>query len=157
MGKLFHNPDLLTILHCARNLKADEIRQVEAWAGGKYDPDATAAMCFQAPWAKWAVWGDDKPVCVGGFQLLRPGVWTVWMLSTPEAWGKHRFAVTRSAKAVLDGLIQTGAHRVECTSLADRTEAHKWYTRCLGFRFESTMLGWGSNGEDAMLFARRAL
>lgn len=152
--KLFHNPDLLAVLHCARNLKADEIRQVEAWVGGKYDPDSTAAMVYQSPWLKWAVWGDEFPVCVGGYQYDRPGVWRVWMLSTPEAWGKHRFAVTRAAKVTLDGLFQSGAHRVEITSLSDRVEAHKWYTRCLGFHYETTMAQWGANQEDAMLFAR---
>lgn len=152
--KLFSNPDLLTVLHCARNLKADEVRQVEAYIGGTYDPDAIAAMVFNTAWLKWSVWGDDKPVCVGGYQQNRPGVWSVWMLSTPEAWGKHRFAVTRAAKQTLDSLMASGVHRVECVSLWDRTEAHKWYTRCLGFVFESKMTGWGVNGEDAGLFVR---
>jgi hypothetical protein len=152
--KLFHNPDLPTFLYCARNLKADELRQIEALTGSQYDPDPWAASVFMSPWLKWSVFGDDMPVCVGGYQPIRPGVWSVWMLSTPEAWGKHRFAVTRAAKTTLAGLFDNGAHRIECVSLADRLDAHKWYTRCLGFHLEGIIVGWGAKGEDAFMFAR---
>lgn len=151
---MYPDPDLLTVLHCARQLKADEVRQVEAMTGLAYDPDSTATTVFSSKWLMWAVTGDAFPVCVGGYQWLRPGVWTCWMLSTPEAWGKHRFSVTRAIKQTLKGLFDSGAHRVELVSLADRETAHDWYVRCLGFHCESKMAAWGAKGEDAFLFAR---
>lgn len=145
--------DLLTVLHCARNLKADEVRQCEAITGEPYDPDTVAATVHNSDWLRFSM-VDSLPLAVGGYQLVRPGVWTCWMLSTPEAWGKHRISMTRAVKSTLTTLFKAGAHRIELVSLADREPAHDWYVRCLGFHCESKMTAWGAKGEDAYLFVR---
>ena len=147
------NPSLLTFYHCADNLKDDERRQFEALSGEPYMPDYWASRLYAAPGPKLGCIGrDGLPVAVGGYTFVRPGVWDMWMLSTPHAWPKSVVEITRGVLNSMYILAAKGAHRIECVSLADRFMAHKWY-RALNLRRESPIPQWGANGEDAIQFA----
>lgn len=153
MLEIYRNPQLLDFIHVCHKLPADEIEQYEAFSGEGYRPDVVAAAYSLRPGPAWVIVADLAPVVIAGFDLIRPGVWQDWLLSTPAAWDKHWRGVTKIARRVMDAMLQTEAHRLQCVSLASRIHAHRWY-RPLGLKLEGTLHGYGVNGEDAYMFAR---
>jgi hypothetical protein len=148
-------PRLVDLMAVCHNLCDDERHQYEVFAARPYDPDTVAATYFLKPDPKWVIVADNFPVIVAGFTQLRPGVWQDWLFSTPDAWiEKNWRSVTRHCRRVMDGMLRSEAHRLQCLSLASRTNAHKWY-RPLGLvRTGGTLHGYGANGEDALMFER---
>lgn len=153
--RLYSNPSITTILLVCGQLCADEIRQIEVSSGTPYDPQQIAVnhYCLSGP--KWFTSdGENDPISVAGYTMIRPGVWRDWMLNTPKAFDKdHWRSTTKYVKRVMDDMLEHHAHRLECVCLADRTEAHRWYS-VLGLRKEVTMQRWGAHGEDAVQFSR---
>jgi hypothetical protein len=132
----------------------DERDQLEAFTGQPYDVDAAAIGNFTVPGPKWVIKADDEPIIVGGFVPQRPGVWRDSMLTTPEAWEKHWFQVTRLCRRAMDAMLKSGeAHRLECIALASREKSFKWY-KLLGYNNEGRLHGYCANGADAMMFSR---
>ena len=153
--RLISGVTLLDALVVCSELPADERTQYEAFTGRPYDMEAAACSSFAAPGVKWTLLTDiGRPIVVGGFVPLRAGVWQDWMHSTPLAWSPACWRpVTRLCRRIMDDLLQTEAHRLQCVSLADRTQAHAWY-RPLGLEYEGVLRGYGVNGQDAKMFAR---
>lgn len=142
--------DLLRVCH---RLPGDEKEQWEIFSGEKFDAEKVSAIYSLMDCPKWVIVAENEPIVVGGFTQIRPGVWQDWMFSTPEAWTLHWRPVTRIARRVMDGMLRTEAHRLQCVSLASRHQAHKWY-RPLGYEAEGTLLGYGVHGEHAIMFSR---
>lgn len=134
-------------------LPDDEQEQFEVFSGERYEPTYVAAAFFLRPGPKWTVVADGTPIVVAGFDLVRRGVWQDWMFSTPVAWERHWRTVTKLGRRVMDEMLRENAHRLQCVSLASRTQAHRWY-RPLGLELEGTLRGYGINGEDALMFSR---
>jgi hypothetical protein len=155
--KVYDDPLLLDFLKLAINMPADERGQLEALTGQKYDIDGAAVGNFSVPGPKWVVKADDEPVCAGGLVLQRPGVWRDFMLTTPEAWAKYWFPITRVCRRIVVGALASGAHRVECitpaTRLAARPEIEEWY-RVVGYTREATLWRYCADGSDAVVFSR---
>lgn len=151
--RLLSGTDLLELLQVCYRLPADEREQCEAFSGDAYDPAHLAATLYATPGPKWTVMAAGDPIMVAGFTNLRPGVWQDWAVTTPAAWDTHWRPVTRLARRVMDEMLQTRAHRLQCVSLASRIHAHRWY-RPLGLEPEGTLRGYGANGEDAIMFSR---
>ena len=151
--QLYRNPRPMDYLHVCFRLNEDERDQIEAFTGRGYDPEDTAiAHVHKAP--AWMLCEDNEPYCIAGFDMLRPGVWQDWLLSTPKAWDqKHWRSTTRHVKRVMDAMMKTEAHRLQCVSLASRIHAHKWYA-VLGLAPEAPLKAYGAHGEDAIMFAR---
>lgn len=151
--QIYRGPKLVDFMHVCYQLPQDEIEQYEAFSGEKFDPDAVAAVYSLRPGPAWVLTADDKPIVIAGFDRIRPGVWQDWLLSTPVAWEKYWRGVTKYCCRVMDAMLQSEAHRLQCVSLASRIHAHRWY-RPLGLKLEGTLHGYGVNGEDAYMFAR---
>lgn len=155
MIQVYNNPLLLDFLRVCIKMPEHERRQIEAVSGQPYDVDSVAVGNFCAEGPKWVIKNDDDPICIGGFVQQRPGVWRDFMLTTPEAWGKHWFAVTRISRRVMDAMLKSGeAHRLECVALADRPEqTFRWYAT-LGYNLEGRLYGYYANGADAVIYSR---
>ena len=152
--KLYTNPQLADFYMVCHALCEDEREQYRAFAGEDYDPATMAAAYFLRDCPKWVLVGESGPLVIGGFDMIRPGVWQDWLFSTPEAWSPPYWrSVTKACRRVMDGMLNSQAHRLQCLSLASRTRAHEWY-RPLGLRLEGTLREYGVNGEDALMFAR---
>lgn len=151
--RVYRNPSVVDFLMVCTELQADEIEQFEAFTGEAFDAHRLAAAYSLRPGPAWAICADGKTIAVAGFDQIRPGVWQDWMFSTPVAWSDHWRGLTKIARKVMDGMLQGGAHRLQCVSLASRVHAHRWY-RPLGLVREGTLHGYGVNGEDAIMFAR---
>lgn len=152
--KLYTNPTLVDILQVCVNMQPSEREQFEASYGEPYDPYRFSAEVALMVGPKWLMCVGDEPIVVGGYQRLRPGVFQDWMVSTPKAWERPIwFGVTRHARRIMDAMLENGAHRLQCISLASRIEAHKWYS-VLGFDSGVPLRGYGANGEDMLMFSR---
>lgn len=144
---------LIELLRVCYKLPTDEREQYEAFTGNEFSPEDLAAGLYTTQGPRWTVLAGEEPVLIAGFTLVRPGVWQDWAVTTPEAWQKHWRSVTKTARRVMDEMLQQGAHRLQCVSLASRIHAHRWY-RPLGLEQEGVLRGYGVNGEDAIMFSR---
>ncbi len=156
--QVYTNPLLLDFIKVCIAMPQDEREQLEAFTGEPYTVDGAAVGNFTTLGPKWVIKADDEPICIGGFVPQRPGVWRDFMLTTPEAWEKHWFAVTRIARKAMDAMLTSGqAHRLECVApanrLAYRPKIEKWYN-VLGYQKEATLWRYCANGADAVLFSR---
>lgn len=153
-----YQPLLLDFIRIAIQMPPDERAQIEAFTGQVFDVDGAAIGNFCAPGPKWVIKDGDEPLVVGGFAPERPGVWRDYLLTTPDAFKAHAFALTRICRRHMDLMFKSGqAHRLECVvpaaRLSARPELEKWY-KVLGYSRESTMAGYCANGADAVMFSR---
>jgi hypothetical protein len=158
MIKVYTDPWMMDFLKVCANMPQDEREQIEAFTGEAYSIDGAAVGNFSVPGPKWVIKADDEPVAIGGFVLQRPGVWRDFMLTTPDAWEKHWFPITRIAKRAMNAMfLSRQAHRLECIApaarLAARPQIVDWYS-VLGYNREATLYGYCANGADAVLFSR---
>jgi len=158
MIKVYTDPWMIDFLKVCAAMPQDERDQLTAFTGEPYDIDGAAIGNFTVVGPKWVVKADDEPICIGGFVPVRPGVWRDFMLTTPAAWDKHWFIVTRICRRAMDAMLNSGqAHRLECVApakrLAARPEIKKWYG-VLNYHEEGTMYGYCADGSDAVLFSR---
>lgn len=154
MIQVYTNPLLLDFIKVCINMPQDEREQLEAFTGQPYTVDGAAVGNFTTEGPKWVIKANDEPVCIGGFVPQRPGVWRDFMLTTPEAWEKHWFPITRIARRAMDAMFSSRqAHRLECISHHSRAKAFKWYN-ALKYNREATLYGYCADGSDAVLFSR---
>jgi hypothetical protein len=155
--QVYTNPLLLDFIKVCIDMPQDEREQLEAFTGQPYDIDAAAVGNFSAPGPKWVIKADDVPIVIGGFVPERPGVYRDFMLTTPTAWGKHWFPVTRICRRIMDAMLMTEAHRLECIAPLPRLTARpaiaKWYG-VLNYHQEGILYGYCANGADAAIFSR---
>jgi hypothetical protein len=158
MIQVYTDPWLVDFLKVCANMPQDEREQLEAFTGEPYSIDGAAVGNFQVAGPKWVIKADNEPIVIGGFVPQRPGVWRDFMLTTPGAWEKHWFPITRIARRAMNAMfLSKQAHRLECIApaprLAARSAIEDWY-RVLGYTREATLYGYCANGADAVLFSR---
>lgn len=158
MITVFTDPLLLDFIKVCIKMPIDEQQQLEALTGEKYDIDRAAVGNYSVPGPKWVVKADDEPICIGGFVPQRPGVYRDFMLTTPDAWNRHWFEVTRTARRIMDAMFKSNtAHRLECICpfkrLQLRPEIERWY-KVLDYTRDGVMPGYCATGADAIMFSR---
>lgn len=165
--RCYNQPWMTDFIQVCAQMPEDERAQVEAMTGEKYDIDSAAVGNFTAPGPKWVIKvaedeesfivGNSTPIIIGGFVPQRPGVYRDFLLTTPLAWEKYGFQVTRICRRIMDAVLMTHAHRLECIVPAARVESRpelaKWY-RILGYTQEGRHHGYCASGADAISFAR---
>ena len=153
------NPTLLDFLTVVANAPADQRQHFTDLTGFPFDPDGVAIGNFAVPGPKWVIrLHDGFPLAVGGFVPQRPGVFRDFFISTEEAFTKENYlAVTRICRRIMDSVLASGAHRLECfvpaSRIANRPELEKWY-RLLGYNKEALHHGYCANGADGLCYAR---
>jgi hypothetical protein len=151
---VYKDPTIADFLVVCHNLCPDEIEQYEAFAGAPYDAGRVAALFSLREGPRWVLLADGKPIVIGGFDEIRSGVWQDWMFTTPDAWSEaHWRKVTRGCKRMMDVMLRTVAHRLQCVSLASRTAAHRWYAT-LGLQEGPPLPQYGAERQDALMFHR---
>lgn len=150
---LQENPGLLDTLRVVALMDDSQREQWQALNEGEFDIDLTAASIYLTPGPKWAMMDGTRPIVVGGFRPLSPGVYRDWMAYAPEAFIRHWRPVTRLARRAMDYMAQH-AHRIECRCLASRVdEVVDWYG-FLGYGFEGIARQAGVHGEDFAVYSR---
>lgn len=147
--------DLISAVYVCRELRAADVRELEATRWAALNPDELAVQIVQQ-WAPagyaWSVFGDDgKPAAVFGATQPWPNMFSAWMLAT-DAFPAVGLPLTKFVKSVfIPHLIERGALRVEARSIDGHDRAHRWL-RLLGATVESRMAGYGRAGEDFLVF-----
>jgi len=158
MIQVFTDPWMIDFLKVCAGMPQDEREQLEAFTGEPYSLDGAAVGNFQVPGPKWVIKADGEPIVIGGFVPQRPGVWRDFMLTTPGAWEKHWFPITRIARRAMNAMFASKqAHRLECIApakrIAYRPEIERWYST-LNYKREATLWKYCADGSDAVLFSR---
>jgi hypothetical protein len=97
---------------------------------------------------------DGIPAALIGVSPLWPGVWSAWSFGTDQ-WASCAIELTRYAVRVLRPyLLDRGAHRLQCESRIDHSDAHRWLS-ALGARPEGVLRGYGRDGADYVMFSWR--
>ena len=151
--RVLERPNLIEFLQVLHKLPQDEKDWWACTGGQPFDAQKAAAQMVVRDDPAWVLYADEEPIAIAGFTEVRPGVWQDWMFSTPVAWTDHWREVSKQCRRGIDALLREGAHRVQCISLASRTEAHRWY-RVLGYELEGRLRAYGAGGEDALIFSK---
>lgn len=149
----YRGPKLGDFYAVCTRLPVDEREQYEALTGSTFDVERVAAEYSLRTGPAWVFTAGGTPLVVTGFDMQRPGVWQTWFFAAPEAWAQYGRHVTRTSRHLMDAMLQSGAHRLQCVSLASRVRAHRWY-RTLGLELEGPLRAYGAKGEDALMFSR---
>lgn len=139
------------MLKLANELPESEKVLFKALTGGEFNAEeflvGLAEMLGDSP-GHYLIWDGETPVAAGGFLPQRRGVMRTWFIAPDESWRKHGKELEAICR---DQIAAVLAHRVETVTLADRAEARAFYER-IGLTFESTLRGYGANGEDAVMY-----
>lgn len=140
---------VLTIL---KDMPESEKTLFKAMTGDDFDAESVLVALADLPGTHHLFWAGETPVAVGGFIPQRKGVVRTWFIAPDAAWVNHGRDLTELCGGLIKGMLDDGlAHRIETVTLADRLEARAWYER-IGLTFESTQRGYGSGGEDAVMY-----
>lgn len=137
-------------LHVCLSLPANERALYERIHGHSYNACDMAAWAHGVAGMKWLVEAHEVPVAIGGFVPVTPGTFRTWFYATQHGWAEHGFELTELVGGVIREALKL-AHRVETVTLADQEKARAWYPR-IGLHYESTLRGYGANGEAAVMY-----
>lgn len=149
-------PMLADFLYVCHQLPDAQRRQFEILNGvDAYDPERSALDLASRIGPKWAVVKQDgQPVAVGGLNMVIPGVWQDFLISTEECWQQYAKSVTRFVDDIAAQLLVSGeARRIQAVTLATNTQIRGWY-ELIGMNYEGTLRAYGAHGEDAVMYAR---
>lgn len=132
----------------ADKLPQDERDLFKITTGFEFDSKDFLVALAEMPGDHKLIWAGDKPIAVGGFIPQRPGVVRTWFMATEESWKDYGRELTDLCCELMEDQL---AHRIETVTLADRAEVRAWYER-IGLTYESTLRGYGCNGEDAVMY-----
>jgi hypothetical protein len=155
----YTDPILLDFIKCCIDMPDDERKHMEAMTGYPFDIDSAAIGNFTVQGPKWVLKDGEITLAVGGFAFQRKGVWSDFLLTTPEAWAKENwFSMTRVCRKIMDKMFDDGiAHRIECVvpvaRMDKRPELERWY-KTIGYSLEGFRHKYCADGGDAVAFAR---
>ena len=108
------------------------------------------AFQFEEMGGNYAVFDDDRLLCVGGLVERHPGCGYAWSILT-EQWKKYVLPISRLVRQRLN---EADFHRIEATVEHGFVEGQRWM-RTLGFQLECPrMRKWSPEGDDYALYAR---
>lgn len=140
------------VLAVASWMRQADAREIFALQPYTTDIRRIARFCAEASSHGAVAFADDgAPIAALGAVPNWPGMYSVWMFAT-DRWPHVALATTRYARRVLiPALIDAGAHRAFCHSLAAHRVAHSWLAM-LGARKTAYLPNWGRAREDFVLF-----
>lgn len=143
-------PNKAEINYVCENMR--ESSREELFAVGDGNPKTYADWLVKSEGFKWVAYHNKTPCALIGAVPERGGVWALFGLGTDD-WKQVWRKVTIIAKRdMMRAVLDAGAHRAHCMSLATHEETHKWL-RFLGVSHEAEMPAYGNQGEDFILFS----
>lgn len=144
--------DTLIVL---RALPEDEVKQLETFSGDEFNIDRLAMQLGNSGGPKWTIRLKDtgEPLVVAGLFQVGTNIWRTWFFANQRAWDEFGKEVTVHTARQRQQLFKNQEHmRVETVALASRQrKVFEWYEAC-GMKYESTMHGYGVNGESALMY-----
>jgi len=93
---------------------------------------------------------NGRPVAAFGVFKMWDGVFQVWSFGTDE-YAQGLASFRQKWRETAAWLLAEGCHRLHCASLVDHVESRQ-FLRMLGARCESTMVGYGKDGSDYLMY-----
>lgn len=94
----------------------------------------------------------DEVVLIAGVHPMWPGVYEIWMHTTPTFY-THKLTAIKALKILMRQLTMSiGYKRVQADIRADLVKNIN-FVKLFGFHFEGQMLKYGFNGETYLRFA----
>lgn len=92
------------------------------------------------------------PIAVFGASERWPGMYDMWLFATNDFQhiGKSMTKLIRNA--IVPGLFEAGARRLECRSMESHNHAHRWLETA-GARSEAVIPNYGKHGENFRVFS----
>ena len=144
--------DLLIVL---KALPEAERKVVEALDGEEFNVDRKALSLANMPGPKYTIRIKEtgEPLVVAGLVQVGAITWRTWFYANQRAWDEFGREVTVHTAKTRKELFKGVEHgRIETVTLAShRPEVFEWYEAC-GMQYESTMHGYGVNGESAVMY-----
>ncbi len=145
-----------TLVDCLMVAKAtppDEIEQIEAFSGRKFDPEDVALALINSGGPTWTIRVKEtgEPLVVAGFIQTAPTIWRSFFIANQRAWDEFGYEVTQHTIETLEKFTDVENVRIETYCLAKRRKACEWYDK-VGLTYEATLRGYGVNGESAVLY-----
>lgn len=138
----------------ARQLHVDEIAGVTAISGVDYDGVRYARQLCLIPRFRFTLLDESgRPVAIGGFRELGPGIFQLWGGCTQDGWSRYWRSITKSLRWLANELLQTEARRIEVLAIASREPFVRWCLRSLGMEHEGVFRCRAANGEDVVSLA----
>lgn len=126
--------------------QAHDLEEIYALHGHR-DPHAITNTVMAAANFSWVAWADGQPVSVFGATRVHEGVWSAYLLTTPE-FRKIAIPLTRFAKrTVVPTLWGLGAHRIEAFLHEKHVFIHRW-VEALGAHKEFVKENYAPDGSD---------
>ena len=126
-------------------MATQQIEDIKAYIHGLWQVVAETDYAFVAKDS------DGNPVTAFGMVSPYPGVWNVWLLSTP-GFGKIATTLTKKIKRDIMPLWLQLGHRFQCVSHENNEISHKWL-RFLGFEKEVVLKKYGKDQKDFIMFS----
>jgi hypothetical protein len=156
MKTIVTDTTLVDLLIVCKGLPADEIEQIEAFSGKKFDLEQIAIQLMTTGGPTWTcrIRETGEPLVVAGFIQVGRTIWRSFMLANQRAWDEYGVEVTAHVCRMLKRFLKNQEHiRIETICLATRKKAHEWYLR-IGLTHEATLESYGVNGESAVLYVK---
>ena len=97
---------------------------------------------------------DNEPRILGGILSDRPGVGTIWAISTDKATIKDWIFTTRGLNLLITSAFSNGWHRIQALSAVYRPKSHRWLTgKRINMKQEAVLSGYFKDGFDVLLFS----
>lgn len=151
MARTIHDPVFADLLAIGAHLcEADRI-ELAATRDPK-DFNALATDAWRSP-VKYVVRDDGVPVMAYGALPIGDGQVVVWGFKTEQGW-RAIPVVTKHLKRTMIPILQSqGIRSAICFVHVENTRSIKWL-EYLGFKPEATLVGFGTHGEDMILYQR---
>ena len=147
---MIQGPTLAEMTFVMQNLRPKSAAEVNGLVD--FSREDFAEYLHAQPGFHWVGYCQGFPAALIGAYPQNRGVWTLYGMGT-NAWQNIWRSVTVVAKRdMMQSVLDAGAHRAECLSLADHHDSHKWLNY-LGASHRAEMPRYGANGEDYIMFA----
>lgn len=146
------------LLYLCQRMRPDEIEQLRAFFPmDDYEPEMAALMFANKGGPKFTlVDSAGLPLVAGGWESISDGVCQSWMVGTMAAWESNWRSITKSARWMMDAMLEGGIRRLQTSALASRSAACSWYIDGLRMTPEGIWRGYGRQGQDVAFFSRLA-
>lgn len=137
--------------HIVENLRPRDREEAAAILWADADTETSVEHIAASSFCVTAHAADGEPVAYAGARPDWPGVWTVFAMGTPR-WPETALELTRYVRrTMIPCLVDLGAHRAQCYSMADYGDAHRWI-ETLGAKREAVLRRFGRDQQDFVLF-----
>lgn len=146
---VIHPPSFDELLHVAKNLRADDVRELSATRDLKV-PTWLATSAYAAKYKRIA-YLDDEPVFAFGMSMIKPNHGQAWGFGTEKSHLVTRVVTKFIRRTMIPEMLSLGLTTVQALGHPENEVSWRWLEH-LGFSPKANLAGIGSGGQDLILW-----